>query len=96
MKMELLLFQPLCEKDEEGTAGEPWAYAVIRESAEPYGLQCPYKYPTIEDLCEHIIAQLHKDESFDLEALRAALSKKKIYAVLVETNLAHRIASHPL
>jgi hypothetical protein len=96
MEMEFLMFLPLCEKDEEGTVSEPSAYAVIREKAEPYGLQSPYTHPTIEDLCEHITAQLHQGESFDLEVLRAALSRQEMYGVLVDRDLANRFASQPL
>jgi hypothetical protein len=94
--VEILMFLPLCKKDETGTVSEPSAYAVIREKAKPYGLQSPYRHPTIDDLCEHVTAQLHQDESFDLEALRAALSRREIYAVSVDMDLATRFASQPL
>ena len=65
MEVEILMFLPLCQKDKKGTVSEPSGYAVIREKAKPYGLQSPYRHPTIEDLCEHITAQLHQGESFD-------------------------------
>lgn len=91
MEEEILGFQPLYESNEEGTVSDPSAYAVIREK----GLQLPYRHPTIEGLCEHITAKLGHGESFDLEALRAALSRREMYAVSVDGDLANRLASPP-
>ena len=96
MEVEILMFLPLCQKDKKGTVSEPSGYAVIREKAKPYGLQSPYRHATMEGLCEHITAQLHQGESFDLEALRAALSRREPHAVLVDREFAISIASHPL
>jgi hypothetical protein len=92
MEMVTVMFLSLCEKDEEGNESEPNAYAVIL----PYGLQCPFRHPTIEDLCTHITAQLHQGETFDLEGLRAALSRREKYALSVDKDLAARLASQPL
>jgi hypothetical protein len=96
MEEEILMFKPLYKINEEGTVSEPSAYAVIREKAKPLGLQLPYRHPTIEDLCEHITAQLPQGTSFDLKALRAALSRREPHAVLVDREFAISIASHPL
>jgi hypothetical protein len=95
MEDEILMFQPLCEKNEDGTVSEP-KYVVIREKAKPYGLQSPYRHPTIEDLCEHLTAQLHQGQSFDMEPLRAKLSRRETYAVSVDKDLASRFSSQPL
>jgi hypothetical protein len=96
MEVEILMFLPLCQKDKKGTVSEPSGYAVIREKAKPYGLQSPYRHATMEGLCEHITAQLHQGESFDLEALRAALSRREMYAVSVDRDIADRFASQPV
>lgn len=95
MLMVTLMAQPFYEVS-EGTVSAPTSYGIILPGAEPYGLQHPYRHHTIDDLCEHITAQLGQGESFDLEGLRAALTKREIYAVSVDMELAIRIASNPL
>jgi hypothetical protein len=95
MLIVTLMAQPFYEVN-EGAVSAPTSYGIILLGAEPYGLQHPYRHQTIDDLCEHITAQLGPGESFDLQGLRAALLRREVYTVSVEKELAIRIASHPL
>ena len=88
MQTVTLIFMPICE-EHKTTASSPTSYVVVL----PHGLQLPRRYQTIDDLCAHITEQLRPGESFDLEGLRTALSRREKYAVLVDIELAGRVAS---
>ena len=92
MQTVTLIFMPICE-EHKTTASSPTSYVVVLPGAGPHGLQSPRRYQTIDDLCEHITEQLRPGESFDLEGLRTALSRREKYAVLVDIELAGRVAS---
>jgi hypothetical protein len=95
MQTVILMVQPFYEENEV-TASAPTSYGVILSEAKPYGLQSPYKHRTIDDLCEHITAQLRQGESFDLAGLRGALSRREMYASPLDKELAIRIATHSM
>jgi hypothetical protein len=95
MAEETIVFQPFYEKNSDGKVSEPSAYAVMRRISEPHGLQYPLRFQTMEELFEHITAQL-QSELFDFNPLRVALFRRKTYAVSVDSDLASRLVSRPL